>query len=295
MCGTPGKSIGTKWGSYARREFRIRQCPACRFTFIADPWRDYRRIYSADYYAGLGSDPLVDYIYELEQPDEAVRRYEWRGMARAVQSLYPLKPGSRWLDFGCGNGGLVRYVREQGICDAAGFDEGWIESRVRDAKIPMVSAAELDDLEGTFDVVSAIEVLEHVEDPIGLLRRIRALLKPGGLFFFTTGNPQPVRDILNWRYLRPEIHVSYFEPSTAALALERAGFDVEFRGFLPGFVDVIRFKALKNLGIRKSAWWQNLLPWSLLSRLLDAHYRVMAHPIGWAPNTHGNRPSSERV
>ncbi len=284
LCGQPTLSIGSKFGASEPREFFLRNCPACRFTFVENPWTDYPRIYSADYYSGQGPDPLVDYVFELEHPADAIRRYEWRGMARAIQSLYPLKPNSRWLDFGCGNGGLVRYVREQGLCDAVGFDEGWIQSKVRAAGIPLISADDLRCSEGAFDVITALEVIEHVEDPVALLRHIRTLLKPGGLFFFTTGNPKPVRDFLRWRYLRPEIHISYFEPSAAAIALERAGFDVEFRGFLPGFVDVIRFKALKNLGIRRAAWWQSLLPWSLLSRLLDAHYQVMVHPIGWAPS-----------
>lgn len=50
-------------------------------------------------------------VYELEHPEATVRQYEWRGIQRLVVHLCPLTAETQWLDFGCGNGGLVRYVR----------------------------------------------------------------------------------------------------------------------------------------------------------------------------------------
>jgi SAM-dependent methyltransferase len=286
VCGGATEPAGSKQGAFQKREFFLRHCPACRFSFVADPWTDYAAIYSEAYYSGRGADPLVDYVFELEHPDETIRQYEWRGVVRAVGSLRTLDEGSRWLDFGCGNGGLVRYIREQGVSDAVGFEEGWIADRARAAGIPILAPAGLDPLAGTFDVVTAIEVLEHVERPCDVLRRIRGLLKPGGLFFFTTGNARPARGRLStWGYVRPEIHISFFEPETAARALESGGFTPEFRGFLPGFDDIIRFKALKNLGISRQAAWQGLLPWTLMARLLDARMGITAHPVGWNRST----------
>lgn len=83
----------------------------------------------------------------------------------------------------------------------------------------------------------------------------------------------------------PEIHISFFEPAAAAAALSRSGFVPEFRGFVPGFTDIIRFKVLKNLGYAERAWWHSWhsgLPWPVLARLLDARFQVSAHPVGWA-------------
>ena len=126
-------------------------------------------------------------------------------------------------------------------------------------------------------------MLEHVDNPLAVLGHIRALLKPGGLFFFTTGNAEVRRGhLLSWDYFVPEIHISLYEPGTLARALTAAGLQPEFHGFLPGFVDIIRFKALKNLRITKSAWWQDWLPWPLLARLLEARLRLSAHPVGRA-------------
>jgi SAM-dependent methyltransferase len=280
ICASPTTDAGTKWGAFAQREFHLRQCPRCHFSFVSDPCTDYERIYSAEYYRGQGADPRVNYTFELEHPDLTVREYEWRGIHRVITAVGPLRPGARWLDFGCGAGGLVRFCRSKGI-EAFGFDEGAIVKDVLTKGIPFLSREQLDGQ--LFDVVTAIEVLEHVEDPIETLRLIRSLLKPGGLFFFTTGNAAPFRQKLaSWSYVLPEVHVNFFEPRALEEALMKAGFGVEFHGYAPGFTDIIRFKILKNLGIRVRNAWEKALPWPILSRLADLRYHVSGHPAGRA-------------
>jgi SAM-dependent methyltransferase len=255
----------------------------CHFSFVANPWTDYAAIYSEAYYAGQGADPLVDYEFELESPQATIRWHEWQGIARAVASLIRLSKTASWLDFGCGNGGLVRYCQAHHLCQAFGFEEGAIRSRASRAGVGLLSGADLDRRAGTFDVVTAIEVLEHVADPLAALRQIRSLLKPGGLFFCTTGNARPYRArLLEWPYVIPEIHISFFEPETLRQALLRTGFRPEFRGYLPGSTDMIRFKILKNLRFRRRAAWQRILPWPLLARAADARLHITAHPVAWA-------------
>ena len=193
MCGGATESAGERLGHLAHRVFHFRHCPSCYFSFVADPWLDYAAIYDERYYRGEGADPYVDYYFELEHPEKTVRRYEWDGIIAAVASLCPLSAETRWLDFGCGHGGQVRHVAAQIGCQIAGFDTGEIVTTARSKGVNILEEEDLAAWEGKCDVVTAIEVLEHFPDPLAALRRIRSLLKPGGLFFYTTGNARPFR------------------------------------------------------------------------------------------------------
>jgi SAM-dependent methyltransferase len=286
LCNTPTIEIGRKYGNYSQVSYALRHCPICRFSFVANPWLDYEKVYSAEYFSGQGADPLIDFMFELEHPLQTIRQYEWHGILELVKLLTPLGPDTRWLDFGCGNGGLVRYVRERETCQIVGFEDGWIRERAIKMGIPILDRSDLDACIRMFDVVTAIEVLEHLVDPLDILTRIHRLAKPGGLFFFTTGNAKPWRDrLLQWRYVVPEVHVSYFEPETIARALSLAGFRPEFRGFLPGFTNIIRFKVLKNLRLRRPSRIERALPWGVLTRIVDHQLEITAHPIGWAAHS----------
>jgi SAM-dependent methyltransferase len=269
-------------GSYSERDYSLRRCQDCRYAFIADPWTNFAEIYDDRYYAGRGADPLVDYQFELCSPEDTIRVYEWRGITRVVEHLLGGLEGVRWLDFGAGNGGLVRYARDHAAADARGFEEGSIAARAREHDIPIGSTLD-DEPAGAFDVVTAIEVLEHTLDPLDELRRIRSLLRPGGLLLLTTGNAAPfAQRLTRWPYVIPEIHVSFFEPDTLERALRSAGFEP---GRMPaggGFDEVLKFKVLKNLRRRRRTRLTDMLPAGPVGRLADTRTRLRAHPIGWA-------------
>ena len=220
---------------------------------------------------------LVDYEREITDLD-TLREYEWRGAIDIVSHLTPVTPSTRWLDFGCGLGGLVRYGRRQGL-DIVGQDEGYAADRMTADGVPSLTTAQLEADADRFDVITAIEVLEHIPNPLAALRTIARALRPGGLLFLTTGNARPHRDdIAGWNYVIPDVHVSFFEPETLATAYRAVGLEPEYPGFVPGFSDVLRYKILKSLRKKRQSTAERLIPWWAVTRLVDRRYQVSAQP-----------------
>ena len=281
VCSNPTVLLGSQAGILDGREFFIRRCNSCCFSFVENYRTDFQNIYDENYYRGLGADRMVDYVRELHNLDQTIRNYEWKGILSVYEELCP--GGGRWLDYGCGGGGLVRYAKKAGI-DTIGYEEGWAADMGRLMGIPIIHSSELEDYSGKFDFISAIEVIEHIPNPINALLLIRKLLKPGGVLFLTTGNAQPWRaNLLDWSYTKcPDVHVSFFEPGTLALCMKMTGFlPGNFKQY-NGLVDIIKYKILKTMRIKNCSRLIDMLPWGVISRIVDARYQVSRHPYGVA-------------
>lgn len=245
-----------------------------------NPETDYSIIYDINYYQGAGADTSIDYIYEYEHFQTTVRNYEWQGIAAVASNFLKDLEGKKWLDYGCGTGGLLRFCEQNHKVEMFGFDQGWAVERAQAAGMRILEEETFESHLHSFDVITAIEVLEHCYDPINELRRIRSLLKPGGLFFYTTGNSQPFEDkILDWTYFAPEIHISLFQPRTMVYALKSCGFKVEEGYFIPGLENLIRYKVLKALNLKDMNMAERCLPWKALAHLVDKKYQISAYPI----------------
>lgn len=108
----------------------------------------------------------------------------------------PLK-GQTVVDIGCGGGILSEAMAEAGA-HVVGIDMS--ESAIAVAKLHqhesgssvqyLVETAEqlADEKPGQFDVVTCLELLEHVPDPLSIVRAAATLVKPGGSLFFSTLN-----------------------------------------------------------------------------------------------------------
>lgn len=100
------------------------------------------------------------------------------------------RQGVRAIDLGTGPGAMAARLSAMG-CGVLAVDR---DSQGFEAAIPHFSvdfdqpdfASQLG--AGTFVLVTAVEVIEHVESPIGFLRNVRRLLAPGGVAVLTTPN-----------------------------------------------------------------------------------------------------------
>jgi len=274
ICGSVATPAGQTVGRWRARPYHLARCETCAFAFITDPDTDFADIYNADYYRGKGADPLVHYESDVSAPHISIRAYELAGLVDYARASVALKPRERWLDFGSGLGGFVEHLRRADI-EAYGYDQGYAAGEALGRGVPMLSGDALIQADGTFGVVSAIEVLEHVLDPLDTVQRIVRLLRPGGLFLYTTGNAAPFRkDLTRWSYVVPEIHVSFYEPRTMLTIFERTGLVPLRPARRSTLHKVIRYKIMKNLNIARAGVLDRFLPWPLLANLADRRFQI---------------------
>jgi 2-polyprenyl-3-methyl-5-hydroxy-6-metoxy-1,4-benzoquinol methylase len=79
-----------------------------------------------------------------------------------------------------------------------------------------------------FDVVFTNDVLEHLSNPLSVLRECRRILRPGGVFYADTVNWDSLtRRLLgaHWEYLRPKSHVHLYTPRNVISLCEQAGLE----------------------------------------------------------------------
>ena len=281
VCGSATESFGTKRGNWRPKVYRFRKCLFCAFIYVENPCVDFENLYSAKYYAGQGADSFVDYINELVPP-KTIRYEEWAGIAKIIGTVKRLDSNLRWLDYGCGTGGLVRYLRSGNLADAEGYDQADIPGARDSSSIPIVGDEHLRDRAGYYDVITAIEVFEHLVDPAATIRQLSSLLRPGGILFYTTGNCSKFQKnfLTSWRYVIPEIHISYFQPETMTKIFSNVGLKPVRIKWNSGFEKIICFKTLKTLGVRYCHPIFGIIPWFILARFIDRRYGISAYPIG---------------
>jgi SAM-dependent methyltransferase len=281
ICGGATREIGAKKGRFVQRDFHFVRCGHCGFVAVTDPCTDSASLYDERYYRGEGADPRIDYANEFARPDSHVRTYEWRGIVALLRSRVGDLDGKNWLDYGCGTGGLIRYANRSTRASCVGFDTGAFADKARATGVPILLQSELTQHSSRFDIVTLVEVIEHVSDPVALLRDVAALMKDNGVLFLTTGNAaKQEQSFFDWSYVVPEIHISYFTPLSLAIAYEKAGLAARDGGYGPGWTDIIRFKLLKGLGVKTRSAWEALLPWPLLGRVADRRLGLSSPPLG---------------
>jgi len=147
----------------------------------------------------------------IAQADEALGGFDWRG--------------SRILDYGAGEGDLSIVLSELGAYVTAVEPFGYEACGLRGVR----TVRTLEELppDTSFDGLFMTEVLEHLQRPIEVLRRLSGLLNVRGWVFVTTPNSESLKARLTgvrWEERQKFGHLYSFSPSALSIALKAAGF-----------------------------------------------------------------------
>jgi SAM-dependent methyltransferase len=195
----------------------------------------------------------------------ALTRLRAAWLARKLQwDCPPWRGQGRYLDVGCGSGGSL------GVAQALGWRTAGIEVDTAAAEKARRFASEIhvgDALTapfapGRFDVVTAFHVLEHVPDPVAVVRRMLGWLAPGGLAIIEVPNAGGLGAGLfggAWSGLELPRHLSHFTPESLTRVIEKAG----------GRVVWLWHQAKPRYYVWSLGFWLRDRGWDRLARLCE--------------------------
>lgn len=177
-------------------------CSSCGSLHLRDVPDDYGPYYPDDYYSVeldpevvLGRRPVRDLVRVVAASTlfgqgrvagaarTALRKRQFQTLVSLLRSVrqagLPSGPRTSVLDVGCGSGLLVYALGLGGMVDVTGIDPFAPSDRRLDSGGALLRR-QLDDVEGSYELVMFHHSLEHVPDVEDALRRAAAVLAPGG-------------------------------------------------------------------------------------------------------------------
>ncbi len=202
--------------------FDIYRCEICHFEKQYPVPQNPDDYYDEAYYTGS-----ADFSYQDERSKIDFHRYVWNARIKRIASHLP--PPGDFLDVGCAFGGLVEEAskfgyRAQGL-DVSEFSIA--EGKSRGLTIHRGTLESHPFAENSFDVITLIEVIEHLSDPQRVVHEISRLLRPGGVLVCQTADfdgRQAIDAGKEYHYYLPG-HLSYFTAANLTSLLRNHGFD----------------------------------------------------------------------
>lgn len=175
---------------------------------------------------------LTDVIsfYEEMQDNQYEEGREQRLLQeqKVMAHIRRIKAGGKLLDIGAGSGILLEAALTFGF-DAEGVEPSkWLHAKAVALGLPVHLGIFPQDsiLKGPYDVVTLVDVIEHVSNPVELIQEIKKVLKPDGILVVVTPDVDSfMARLLRYKWWHFRIaHIGYFNKKTLNLALQNGGF-----------------------------------------------------------------------
>lgn len=211
---------------FAKAGYRIYRCSSCGLE-MTDLQKNYDTFLTEQYAEGYFTGDPHKRAYVSYENDKS---YIVRNMKKIFAYIPPLKPSGTLLDVGCAMGYFVELALVRGY-DAYGFDPS--EFAVEKAKIlvgpkriKQGSVHTIQYASKFFDVITLLDVFEHLRDPIKDLAKLTTFLKDDGILLIATGDTGSLITRLTgrrWTFYNPPQHLFFFSRSTLSKLLGRVG------------------------------------------------------------------------
>lgn len=200
------------------RHPQIVQCRYCSYVYANPRWV---------------TDELLHAYHTVEDEtyitERTGRELTFSRHLQALEKVVGPARDRRLLDVGAYIGVFVEVAREAGW-NACGVEpSAWAVREAKKRNLPIVEGTQetLRAADGSFDVITMWDVIEHVADPAAELARSYRLLRPGGVIAVHTMDVESVAARLlggRWPWLM-EMHIHYFSRRTLAQMLQKQGFE----------------------------------------------------------------------
>lgn len=212
------------------------KCPACRSSnrvleglknsFEIFDCADCRTVYTGSLPQDSEKEDYDSYYSEanLSTPDFLVAR-----LIEIIGEFRKYRKEGRLLDIGFGAGTLLEVAQNEGwqVFGLEVSKPAVEQARSKGFEVFHGSLSEANYPQNHFDVITASEILEHLESPIEELREIFRILRPGGLLWATTPSSVGISRKamgLHWSMVAPPEHTQLYSKLGMRIMLRDAGF-----------------------------------------------------------------------
>ncbi len=248
--------------------FNTDVCMSCGFIFMNPLFDDntIKSFYSQDYYNGK-----ADYSYIDERSIKKYSGYVWDSRVKVIHKY--IKSGN-FLDVGCSFGGFLEAASKYYTPYGIEMSE-YSCAHVKELFGERIHCGTLEDnpfKEKSFSVITMIELIEHLDDPVSAIRECYRLMAEGGLLLIQTANMngKQAKDLgRDYEYYMPG-HLSYFSRRNLIMLLKNSGFR-EVKVFQP-----VEFGLLPKL-LKSRGSFRNLSDYKAWLRIASYHLKSKIH------------------